>query len=53
MDYSTVKGCDVFNKSTEDGTLLTTKKDLIKLQIEWEIKLETDWSFVKEYFKEE
>ena len=42
MDYSTVKGCVVLKKDTEDGTLSTTKKDLIKSQIELEIKLETD-----------
>ena len=28
-------------------------KKLIKLRIEWESKLETDWIFVKEYFKKE
>ena len=52
MDQFTVEGCVVFLKGTKDGTLLTIKKDLIKLQIEWETKLETNQIFVKEYFKE-
>ena len=34
-------------KGTEDGPLPTTKKDLIKLWIEWERKLETNWILSK------
>ena len=53
MDYSPVAGYIAFEKGTKDGTLPTTNRKLIKLRIEWKSKLETDWSFVKEFFKEE
>ena len=36
-------------KYAKDRILPTTKKDLIKLWIEWESKLEANWNFVKEY----
>ena len=43
----------LLKKGIKDRSLPTTKKDLIKLWFEWESKLEADWSFVKEYSKEE